>query len=263
MNGSGVVTTGQSKDWQKYKLTNDDGTRIYINKGNFTHIDNLNPGFYETVTTINSTQGMPVPTGVSGDNSYFEIDVWFAGSGRKQYKVRQSYNNRVWEKSIHTNGVDNGWKEIVTASDISTIETTEGSQAKATTAENNAKQYTDAKFAKRTNTIFQGTANGVGSPINLSETLDNFIVLYIYGDFPGGEFVSLGNPQGTRNISIMSSNLVGYDGVDGAVYECGLTKVNRQQLQITTDANLGIVDNLNGGANANKFTIQKIVGVYK
>src|SRR5699024_12157129 len=38
---SEVVTQGESKEWQKYKLTNDNGSRIYINIDEFIHIDNI------------------------------------------------------------------------------------------------------------------------------------------------------------------------------------------------------------------------------
>jgi hypothetical protein len=139
----------------------------------------------------------------------------------------------------------------------------QGSQAKANTAENNAKTYTDGKFAKRNNTLFEGNANGVGTPINLSETLDNFIVLYIVGDFPGGEFAALGNPLGTRNININKDNIVGLDATDAISYECTLKKVNRQKLEINSDNYVNILTGEGSGANANKFTIQKIIGVYK
>jgi hypothetical protein len=33
VNGSGLVTTGQSKDWQKYKLTSDTGNATQVSLG--------------------------------------------------------------------------------------------------------------------------------------------------------------------------------------------------------------------------------------
>jgi hypothetical protein len=146
---------------------------------------------------------------------------------------------------------------------LANVETISGSQAKANTAESNARQYTDAKFTKRSNVLFEGNANGVGTPINLSESLDNFIVLFIYGDFPGGEFTTLGNPQGTRNINLNLDNIVGLDATGTSTYECSLSKVNSQRLQINSDSSMNVIDGTSSGANANKFTIQKIVGVYK
>ncbi|PNN64330.1 hypothetical protein RK97_005050 [Staphylococcus sp. FDAARGOS_39] len=89
------------------------------------------------------------------------------------------------------------------------------------------------KIFKRHTVLFEGNANGVGTPINLSEPLDSFIVLYIYGDFPGGEFVTLGNPLSTRNINLNLDNIVGLDATSTSTYECSLAKVNNQQLKIT------------------------------
>jgi hypothetical protein len=260
--GSGLVTTGQSEGWQKYKLTNDDGTRIYLKKGSFDNVTQLEPGFYESIVNGSpTTQGFP--STITND-AYVEIDVTKAGGNRTQFRVIQNSNTRTYVKYIHTDGTDNnGWKEILLASDLSTIETTQGSQNKANTAENNAKTYTDGKFAKRNNTLFEGNANGVGTPINLSETLDNFIVLYIVGDFPGGEFAALGNPLGTRNININKDNIVGLDATDAISYECTLKKVNRQKLEINSDNYVNILTGEGSGANANNFTIQKIIGVYK
>ncbi|WP_305809146.1 hypothetical protein [Staphylococcus epidermidis] len=98
-------------EWQKYKLTNDDGTRIYLSKGSFTDVTQLPPGFYETVTADDaSSQGFP--PGIN-NSSFVEIDVTKGGSTRTQIKVVMNYNMKTFCKTIHTNGADNyGWKEL-------------------------------------------------------------------------------------------------------------------------------------------------------
>jgi hypothetical protein len=263
VNGSGLVTTRQSANWQKYKLTADDGTRQYLKKGTIKDITTLAPGSYETVSDDNAAaQGFP--TGLN--NTYVQIDISAANGDttRKRIELTSSYNGELYYRIFHTSGTrDTGWKKVAFNDPSSPFETTSGSQAKATIAENNAKTYTDGKFSKRNNTLFEGNANGVGTPINLSETLDNFIVLYIVGDFPGGEFAALGNPLGTRNININKDNIVGLDATDAISYECTLKKVNRQKLEINSDNYVNILTGEGSGANANKFTIQKIIGVYK
>lgn len=261
VNGSGVITTGQSKDWQKYKLTSDDGTRKYLAKGSFTDVTALPPGFYETPTAQNATvQGFP--PGISNEYTVL-IDVTKGTLGRTQIKVVQISNFKTFFKLIDANGVDRGWKEVAYINPNNPFETVQGSQSKANTAENNAKQYTDEKYNKRNKILFEGTASGVGTAINLDEDLDNFIMLYIIGDFPGGEFSALGNPIGTRNININTDNIVGLDATDATSYECTLKKINRQKLEINSDNYVNILTGEGSGANANKFTIQKIIGVYK
>src|SRR5699024_2349252 len=100
-----------TSNWQKYKLTNEDGSRFYTKKDDFKHINNFPIGFHETVSG-----GDPVSQGLPSQikNAYVEIDV-MAGTlntKRKQYKVTKSYDNRTWVKTIHTDGVENEWKEI-------------------------------------------------------------------------------------------------------------------------------------------------------
>ena len=97
-------------DWQKYKLTNDDGTRKYLAKGSFTDVTQLPPGLYETPTSRNaSAQGFP--NGIGNEYTVL-IDVNKASWGRTQIKVVQNSNFKTFLKLIDANGVDRGWKEI-------------------------------------------------------------------------------------------------------------------------------------------------------
>lgn len=261
VNGSGLVTTGQSKNWQKYKLTDDDGKVQYLSKGTISNVLDLPTGIYETVSNDDATtQGLPV------NNTYVQIKVLQMANNtrRKIIEVTSTYNSKKWDRQLHTDGDrDTGWREVAYINPNNPFETTQESQNKANTAENNAKQYTDEKYNRRNKILFEGTANGVGTAINLDEDLDNFIMLYIIGDFPGGEFSALGNPIGTRNININTDNVIGLDATDATSFECTLKKVNRQKLEINSDNYVNILTGEGSGANANKFTIQKIIGVYK
>lgn len=100
-----------SLTWQKYMLTNEDGSRFYTKKDDFKHINNFPIGFHETVSGSDPvSQGLPSQI----KDSYVEKDV-MAGTlntKRKQYRVTKSYDNRTWVKTIHTDGVENEWKEI-------------------------------------------------------------------------------------------------------------------------------------------------------
>lgn len=254
VNGSGVITTAQTGNWQKYKLTEEDGIRVRTSGVDPVELDT---GYYQ----IWNTSNMPPDTS-DGSNAYWNVDVLSGANDTKQILAVLSGNGKAYLKTIHK-GVDNGWKEIAFNNSNNPFETVTGSENKANTAENNAKQYTDEKYNKRNKILFEGTANGVGTAINLDEDLDNFIMLYIIGDFPGGEFSVLGNPIGTRNININVENIVGMDATDAIIYECSLSKVNRQKLEINSDNYVNVLTGAGSGANANKFTIQKIIGVYK
>ena len=97
-------------EWQKYKLTNDDGTRPYLTKGSFSSVHDLPVGKFETVGADNAEeQDLPSIT----SNAFIEIDVTESESGgRKQIYVLISYSKRLFLKTLHTNGADRGWREI-------------------------------------------------------------------------------------------------------------------------------------------------------
>src|SRR5699024_1463801 len=97
-------------EWQKYKLTNDDGTRPYLTKGSFSSVHDLPVGKFETVGANNAEeQDLPSIT----SNAFIEIDVTESESGgRKQIYVLISYSKRLFLKTLHTNGSDRGWTEI-------------------------------------------------------------------------------------------------------------------------------------------------------
>ena len=261
VNGSGLITTGQSKDWQKYKLTDDDGKVQYFKKGTISNVLDLPTGIYETVSNDDATtQGLPA------NNTYVQIKVLQMANNeeRKIIEVTSTYNSKKWDRQLHTNGDrDTGWREVAYINPNNPFETVQESQNKANEAETNAKTYTDEKVFNLHKTLFEGTANGVDSTIPLSETLDNFIFLYIYGKFDGGYFAETGDPNGTSDIVIDRTNVIGTDGASATVFECVIQKMSRTQLKIVSDTYHGIHSGNGSGPNANRFTITKIVGVRK
>src|SRR5699024_8849081 len=91
-----LTTDLDALTWQKYKLTNDDGTRKFLPKGSFTDVTSLSPGFYETPTAQNATaQGFP--PGISNEYTVF-IDITKGTLGRTQIKVSQISNFKTFFK---------------------------------------------------------------------------------------------------------------------------------------------------------------------
>lgn len=258
VNSSGVVTTGQSKDWQKYKLTNDDGTRKYLNKGSFTNVLDLAPGFYETVTSDNaSAQGFP--TGINSA-SFVEIDVFKAAAGRTQIKIVQNHTYKTFFKTIHTNGVDGGWKEITYANPDNPYETVQESQNKANTAESNAKSYTDTKISETNEIIYEGSAKGVGAVIKLTKPYDEFNELKIFARGHGSSECYIRDTD-TRNIVMYSFNITDSAADNGDIVETQIVKTDKQTL---TFKNVGAYNFPTSTGNINSslgLEVYKIVGV--
>lgn len=247
--GSGLVTTGQSKDWQKHKLTNDDGRIKQINGLDFNNPEEL---LGDKSQFIYSSGSKNYIGNLNGTVNYLVVTKDY-----KRIEYRPNGTNKVFYKNKEA-GLWLDWYDP-----IKDAETTTGSQSKANVAESNAKTYANELVGKKTTLLFEGTANGVGKTINLSETLDNFVALFIYVSFPGGLVPILGNPYGTDTMPLQLTNILDGTGNGGGIYEAILTKTTRTQLTITNDVYYDIGSLQGSGANANKITITRIVGVRK
>ena len=247
--GSGLVTDSEAVNWQKYKLTMDNGNYPITPVEDLAALQALAPGYYYTT-------GTPSPSGMS--TSGF-THVEFRDTLDVKRITFRPYNTN--QEAVMTYYRTTGWTEWKNKMDG--LETTTGSQNKANVAENNAKVYADSKYNSRNTVIFEGTANGVGTVINLSETLDNFIVLYIYGTYAGGDFVVTSDPAGSSRITVSNTNITDARGDGGGVYELGIQKTNRTRLTISNDVYFDLVTQEGSGADVNRYTINKIVGVRK
>lgn len=92
-------------DWQKYKLTNNDGSRQFI-----SGLDLLTapPGHYESTNTVNG----PLKENDEADTGFVESDISVSSNGRRLITATRSSFNKTYIKTLHTNGLDTGWKEI-------------------------------------------------------------------------------------------------------------------------------------------------------
>jgi F0F1-type ATP synthase membrane subunit b/b' len=92
-------------EWQRYKITNDDGSRQFISGLNLLTAP---PGRYESTNTING----PLKENGEADTGFIESDISVSSGGRRLIMTTRSSYNKTYIKTIHTNGVDTGWKEL-------------------------------------------------------------------------------------------------------------------------------------------------------
>lgn len=89
-------------NWQKYKLTEDDGFRIRVSD---TDPVKLGSGFYQMWRLKNAPEG-------SDDNSqYWNIDITEGATETKQIVATISATGKTYQKNIHKNE-DKGWKQL-------------------------------------------------------------------------------------------------------------------------------------------------------
>ncbi|HCV7729037.1 TPA: BppU family phage baseplate upper protein [Staphylococcus aureus] len=112
----------------------------------------------------------------------------------------------------------------------------------------------------KTAVLFDGAANGVGTRINLTEAYTNYAILFISGTYPGGVIEAFSLTSIPNAIQLSKTNVVDSDGNGGGSYECLITKESGTTLEIDNDVYLDLGSKTGSGANANRVTINKIVG---
>ena len=90
-----------TSNWQKYKLTNDDGSVISMPVG--TDMNELKAGMYESSGFINDPLN---------DTGFYEVIVTESKNSRKVIYATHSYSNRMFVKTFHSGGSEREWKEI-------------------------------------------------------------------------------------------------------------------------------------------------------
>src|SRR5699024_1038670 len=179
VDGSGLVTTGQSKDWQKYKLTNDDGNYPLIDLQNKTeNYYDLKTGVYYTTNT---------PHGISGVSTagFSEMKIRIS-STVKRLTFRPYNSNRIFEKWFYNEWSE--WREIPTLPLYEEIETKNSAESRANETLADANRYTDEQFSKQHTVLFEGSANGVGQTINMTESMFNYNLIIVSGSTSAGDF---------------------------------------------------------------------------
>ncbi|MCS5082713.1 hypothetical protein L2V43_15370, partial [Staphylococcus aureus] len=154
VNSGGLVTSGSTSNWQKAKITKDDGKIMQITGFDFNN-----------------------PEQRIGDSTQFIYVSQAIDYKRMTY--RPNGTNKVFVKRKEA-GSWSEWSELAINDYNTPFETVQSAQSKANMAESNAKLYADDKFNKRYSVIFDGTANGVGSTLYLNESLDQFILLIFF-----------------------------------------------------------------------------------
>lgn len=247
VNGSGLITTGQSKDWQKYKLTDDDGNYPNVSlNSDLSKLQALPPGFY---------YGLGTPITISGVSTSGFIEVSVKPPGTVKHIVYRPYNaNKEFVMRYYNEW--SGWENK-----MDELEKTIDAQSKANTAENNARQYTEEKVGELHKILFNGTVSNVGSKVNLLESLYNYNMIIISGETPGGVFYETVLPAAIKtNIMIQKSNLRDSDGEFLGVYEIKLEVTNGTTLTIANDVSYDMPSGSASGPNRNAYTINRIEG---
>lgn len=206
--------------WQQHKMTEANGQSIQVNLNNAQ--GDLG---YLTAGNYYATRVPDLPGSVESYEGY--LSVFVKDDTNKLFNFTP-YNS----KKIYTRSITNGRLE---------------------------QQWTVPNEHKST-VLFDGGANGVGTTINLTEPYTNYSILLVSGTYPGGVIEGFGLTALPNAIQLSKANVVDSDGNGGGIYECLLSKTSSTTLRIDNDVYLDLGSKTGSGANANRVTINKIVG---
>ncbi|MCC1164965.1 phage baseplate upper protein [Staphylococcus aureus] len=206
--------------WQQHKMTEANGQSIQVNLNNAQ--GDLG---YLTAGNYYATRVPDLPGIVESYEGY--LSVFVKDDANKLFNFTPSNSKKVYTRSITNGQLDSQW---------------------ATPNEH------------KTAVLFDGAANGVGTRINLTEAYTNYAILFISGTYPGGVIEAFSLTSIPNAIQLSKTNVVDSDGNGGGSYECLITKESGTTLKIDNDVYLDLGSKTGSGANANRVTINKIVG---
>lgn len=206
--------------WQQHKMTEANGQSIQVNLNNAQ--GDLG---YLTAGNYYATRVPDLPGSVESYEGY--LSVFVKDDANKLFNFTPLNSKKVYTRSITNGRLDSQW---------------------ATPNEH------------KTAVLFDGAANGVGTRINLTEAYTNYAILFISGTYPGGVIEAFSLTSIPNAIQLSKTNVVDSDGNGGGSYECLITKESGTTLKIDNDVYLDLGSKTGSGANANRVTINKIVG---
>lgn len=254
--GSGLITEGSTADWQKNKLTNDDGRLKQINGLDFNDPEAL-LGDKSQFVYVAGALNYPIGSNLNGTITYMVVTANY-----KRIEYRPNGSNKVFYRCKEA-GVWTDWSEGSLINPSDPFETVSGSQSKANVAENNAKVYADSKVDEQHNILFSGSVNGVGSTVNLTGSMNDYEYIIVSGDIAGNDFSQIIVPSIVGSIvNIQGLNLRDSDGMFLGAYEVKL-ETTSTTIKITNDVAYDNPSDTGSGPNKNAFTIVRVEGVHK
>lgn len=196
------------------------------------------------------------------DGNTINVDLDYAQSSLVELKTANFYALKVPNLPIGIESTEGYLR--VTSKDIKNklFEfTPKGTSKTLISTLNNSTLSGWSTFNKeRKKMLFDGSVNGVGTDIVLTDDYTKYDFLIVSGTYPGGTFNEVSLVAMNGSIIVSKNNIPDSTGDGGASYEGIISKVNNKTLRIVNDVFWDLGLRKPSGANANKFTVQKIMG---
>lgn len=210
-----------TSNWQKFKLTNDDGTvkdLSGVDWADTAQLDALDVGVYYSTTGVN------IPVGASSYNAFITVTKR-VGEGIKRIEYKPYNSTQTFIKRFYETWSD--WEPLG-----------------------------GTKVA-----LFDGSINGVGSVVKLNDDLSKYSALIISGSVPGGTFNELVLTETIgSDVSIQKLNLRNSSGQFLGIYEVNLNVKDNQTLEVTNDVSWDEVSGSGSGEGRDAYSFIHIEG---
>lgn len=244
-----VVLMSDTKDWQKYKITNDDGTYPFVNiNKDLNKYQALEPGEYYTAEAPISGMGQTSAAGFTSvkersDGTVKHITFRPYNSG--QEFIMRFYNE--WSDWEHT------------ALDPTTIVSKEDLLEEINNLKTELKQYSD----QRTEVLFEGDVMGAGQKLTLTKPLSDYKFIIVSGYNPAQNFSEIfaTNQFETKSMILTSINLRDADGELVTMYESAIRKNSDTEIEIVTDIFYDYFKKANSAGNVERWHYNRIEGI--
>lgn len=253
VDAGGYIKDTDTTDWQKSKLTDDEGNSIHLDTIDFMNIENTitKSGLYYVADSTN---------GIEGENTNGLIRAHFRNSDNSVIEFYPTDSNNVFYLQKY-NGIWDTFTKVTRTTPGFKAESETGSQNKADIAFNNAKSYVDNELNTRRKLLWSGNASAKDTTMTLTESYKNYtILIFEYFTQAGIKSYLTLIPTTTTIIPIQDFNLSNSDGGAARFYEAGIYM--RTNTEFTITHNHTFVPETNTGiSNSNPVEIRKIVGV--
>lgn len=210
-----------TSNWQKFKLTDDDGTAKNLSGFDWadtSQLDALDAGVYYSLSGENT------PIGASSHNAFVTV-IKRAGEYVKRIEFKPYNSNQLFIKRFYETWGD--W------------EPADGTKVE----------------------LFDGSINGVGSVVKLNDDLSKYSALIISGSVPGGTFNELVLTETIgSDVSIQKLNLRNSSGQFLGIYEVNLNVKDNQTLEVTNDVSWDEVSGSGSGEGRDAYSFIHIEG---
>lgn len=255
------VKKAETDNWQKYNLTNSDGTRKVITELK-ENVANLPAGAYTTTIPADTTIAR-TPKNIGNENAAYHafIDVSHDTSNQKVIYITNTDTGILFIKVIQSDGSDKGWKKLGQLFEEDNLLSEKYLNDALSTYDGNLKTFLSSTYKKKNKQLFSGDARVRNSVYSIGESYKNFSYLLVRYRFSGGGKTVPAYIDIDKKIPIQDFNMTDAAGDNPKLNEMGLIFNTDTEFKVTHNNSFDIKKST-AMYDDNDIVVVEIVGVY-